>query len=226
MIFNDLDKAALEKINGDNCFAYACKMGGIPEHKLRMMRELIRVESFPKSKIQKICAEVNIRVFVKDAKRNEMFNYGPDGNARYGPDEKDCETVNMILMEDHYMLNEGFTISPFYIKNRAEIESSKSVRFWTKEEKQHITKRNVKKCGTYWERENRTFKIKHVIEAIFAVEGFKPIVQGDRMSAGILMSESEKRKRLFPITSLEYDEKYCCRLKQKDTWKAKVIRGK
>jgi hypothetical protein len=89
MIFNELDKNAAEKINGDNCFVYACKMAGIPEEKLRVMRELIRVESFPKYRIKQICTVVGIRFNIKDAQQMRIKTYG-DENAEH--------VVNIILM--------------------------------------------------------------------------------------------------------------------------------
>jgi hypothetical protein len=214
MIFATLDKAAAEKINGDNCFVYACKMAGIPEEKLRVMRELIRVESFPKYKIKQICSVVGIRFNIKDGKRLETKTYG-DVNAEH--------VVNMLLMEDHYMVNEPIAISPYYIEHREEIEKSSMTRNWIEADKKCI----VQKRETYYVREDRTWEIRLVLDAIFKVEGFKPIVSGDLMSSSMLMSKTEKKKCLFPITSLEYNEKYCCRLKEENVWKGrKVISAK
>jgi hypothetical protein len=42
-IFNELNTKVKDILNGDNCFIYACKMAGVSEEKLRMMREIIRV---------------------------------------------------------------------------------------------------------------------------------------------------------------------------------------
>jgi hypothetical protein len=212
MIFNSLNKNAAEKINGDNCFVYACKMAGIPEEKLRVMRELIRVESFPKYRIKQICTVVGIRFNIKDAKSMETKSYG----------ELDAEhTVNMLLMEDHYMIDEPIAISPFYIRYREEIEKASTTRNWSLVDKMCITKRQLRDNGTYYTREERTWDIKLVLSTIFEVEGFKPIVTGDLMKSGILMSKTEKKKCLFPITSLEYNEKYCCRLKCENPWKGR-----
>jgi hypothetical protein len=119
------------------------------------------------------------------------------------------------------MVDEPIAISPFYIRHYNEIENASTTKNWTKIDKMCIIKKQIHKNETYYTREDRTWEIKLVLNTIFEVEGFKPIVSGDLMNSGILISKTARKKCLFPITSLEYNEKYCCRLKCENPWKNK-----
>jgi hypothetical protein len=55
------------------------------------------------------------------------------------------------------------------------------------------------------------------------MNGFEPIVMGDKIVNNLLMTESEKKKCLFEIKSLEYDPKYCCRLKSSNTFNQRNV---
>jgi hypothetical protein len=125
-IFNELNSKVKDILNGDNCFIYACKMAGVSEEKLRMMREIIRVESFPKYKIKEIAEKLDLKIAIKDGKSGKNYTFG----IGY--------PINILLYEDHYMINEDLPISPFYIKNYHEIENNNTCRFWSKDKKRKI----------------------------------------------------------------------------------------
>jgi hypothetical protein len=212
-IFNTINKDVKTILNGDNCFIYACKMSGISEEKLRMMREIIRVESFPKYKIKEIAEKLSLRINIRDAKRNEDHCFGNIND----------EQINLLLMEDHYMVNEDLPISTFYIKDYHEIENNDTCRYWVREKKMRIIGRCYNGNKIYYNttystagisNPDKKWNIKHIIKTIFEIDGFKPISVGDRLSSGLLMTENEKKKCLFPISSLEYNPKYNTKLKE------------
>jgi hypothetical protein len=145
-----------------------------------------------------------LKITIKDGKRNENKIFGTGF------------PINILLYEDHYMINEDLSISPFYIKNYHEIENADTCRFWTKNNKRKIIGRNYVNVKTYYTIHNdgMTWNIKTIINAIFEIDGFKPITTGDRIASKLIMSENEKKKCLFPIMNLEYNPKYCTRLKE------------
>ncbi|KAI5521877.1 organellar and viral DNA polymerase type B, partial [Trichomonas vaginalis G3] len=121
-IFNELNKRTAKLMTEDNCFVYACIQAGVDEQTVDHMREVIRVRDFPQSKIQEISNATGIAFnvtigYFNDSRHNEIKRYIP----------KECETVrtiDLLLVEDHYMLNERLPMTTYFIINYNEILKS------------------------------------------------------------------------------------------------------
>ena len=143
MIFNKVDKNTAEKMTRDNCFTYACIQSGLlNEDQINHLREIIRVRSFPQSKIQIIANELNIIFkvnicYINEETHNKSFTYTPDAASTRGflrgtqeeaqsaeENEQNTETlkqINLLLIDGHYMLNEYLNMSSFFIEHYEEI---------------------------------------------------------------------------------------------------------
>ena len=108
-IFNEVNKETVTKMTEDNCLVYACKQAGVDRNTISYMKDVIRTRSFPQSKLQKIANETHIQFNVSIRYLDDNFNttttrtkspcYIPeDGNVKY--------TIDLILIDGHYMLNE------------------------------------------------------------------------------------------------------------------------
>ena len=196
MIFNTINAKTTEAIEGDNCLIYACKMAGVPETKLNHMRNVIKIRSFSLAKLGVIADECEIRFSVIDGD-SKTFCVGPINGT----------PINLLLYEGHYMLNERIPISPFFIKHHNEIIRSHQTRWWTMEEK--LRTKGKRANGDFVKPEKKDFKLITVLKAIFSVGGFKEIRYGDYMT----YASSLYASKLKAMVDLEYDPRYCCKLK-------------
>ena len=103
------------------------------------------------------------------------------------------------------MVNERVKVSPYYIKHRDEINSDKVAKYWKLEDRMLI----CKKSNGYY-RKGHDFSLRKVLLALFDVGAFKPITTGDYMTFNSLICF----EKIDPIKNLDYDAKYCCRLKR------------
>ncbi|EAX88388.1 hypothetical protein TVAG_126520 [Trichomonas vaginalis G3] len=118
-IFNELNKRTATLMTEDNCFVYACIQAGVDGETIDHMREVIRVRDFPQSKVQEISDSTGIAFnvtigYFNDSRHNEIKRYIP----------KECKTVrtiDLLLVEDHYMLNERLPMTTYFIRNYIEI---------------------------------------------------------------------------------------------------------
>ncbi len=197
MIFNRLDMNAAKMIESDNCLIYACKMSGVDEDTLTHMRNVIQTRSFTIEKLKDISRECDIHFIVRDeGKRKHSIM---KGNGRH--------TVRLVLMHNHYMIDERVPVSPYYIQHMNDIRKMKQVRYWKKCDKMLISGINGK--GIAYKTKD-TYSIIAVIKTLFATQSFKPIRLGDYCTFMSCIRE----EKILPMERLEYSDRFCCRLKQ------------
>ena len=193
MIFNKIGKQEASLIDSDNCFIYACRMSGIDNNIIDNLRYCIHKRSLSTSDIVKAAKDCNLRIRIKEI----------DGRVRYIG--TGSINISLILIYEHYMINERVKVSPYYIRNRNAINNDRIARYWSKQDRMLINK----KVGAYYKKGD-SFSLRKVIIALFEVNAFKPITAGDYMT----FSSTICFERINSIQNLEYDPTFCCRLKQ------------
>ena len=196
MIFHKLNKEEVHIIERDNCFIYACAMAGLDSKILDDLRYNIQKRSIATSDITRAAKECDLKIKVK--LENGQSYYVGNGSHE----------IKLLLMNHHYMVNERVKVSPYYIKHRDEINSDRNTKYWKLEERMKI---EGKYNGHYLK--GKDFSLRKVILALFEVNAFTPISTGDYMTFNSLICF----EKIDPIKNLEYDERFCTRLKQ--PWK-------
>ena len=107
------------------------------------------------------------------------------------------------------MINERVKISPYYVRHIHEINADKNASKWTLEKKQIIDRTRVINGKTYYAFDQPDYPLKLVLKTIFEVNGFEPMKMGDY----ITYASSLYKYKLDPIDDLDYNPKFCCRLK-------------
>ena len=194
MIFHRLDKHAVELINKDNCFVYACQMAGLNNDLINELRYSFHKRSMTHKEIKQAAIDCNLKIHVKEPERSYVIN------------SSGTHEVKMVLMFNHYMIDEKVNVSPYYVLHRDEILKDRNVRYWKRTDKLRIV---GKTDGRYIKSPKTGFSLRKVINALFQVNAFEPITMNDyRVYASLVCFEN-----IDPIKSLEYDPDYCCRLK-------------
>jgi len=196
MIFQSINERSVKAIEGDNCLIYACKMAGVDEAKLNHMRNIIKIRSFSLAKLSIIADECELSFTVVDGSSSKSFKIGSGGTH-----------ISLLLYEGHYMINERIPVSPYFIQHASEVMRSHHTRFWTAEEKRTVCGR--KPSGEFIKGAKRDHKLITVLKNIFKVGGFKEIRYGDYMTFSSTLYASKLRS----LVDLEYEPRYCCRLK-------------
>ncbi len=206
MIFNELDSRTAALMEEDNCLIYACKQYGLSQDIIDHMKDIIKVKHFSLSKLKEIAADTGITFIVEEK----------DGRKHIQGDNKGI-TIPLLLFENHYMLNERVKISPYYIKHIHEINADKNASKWDINKKQIIDRLRNKNGRLYYSFDQPDYPLKLVLKTIFECNGFEPI----KMGSYITYASSLYKYKLDPIDTLEYNPKFCCRLKEE--WRRKGI---
>ena len=195
MIFHRLDKHAVELINRDNCFVYACAMSGLSDALLNDLRYSIKKRSLTHHDVHELAKEYDLKIHIKELEHSYFIN--PSGSIE----------VRLVLLYNHYMIDEKVNVSPYYILHKKEIMNDRITRYWKQEDKMKIV---GKSNGYYIKSSSNRFSLRKVISALFQVNAFEPITMNDyRAYASLVCFEN-----IDPIKKLEYDERFCCRLKK------------
>ena len=198
MIFNELNKRTAKLMEEDNCLIYACKQYGLPQDIIDHMKDIIKVKHFSLAKLKEIAKETGVTFLVEEK----------DGRKHTQGDGKGI-IVPLLLYQNHYMINERIKISPYYVKHIHEINADKNASKWILEKKQIIDRTRVINGKTYYAFDQQDYPLKLVLKTIFEVGGFEPLKMGDYMT----YASSLYKYKLDPIEDLEYNPKFCCRLK-------------
>ena len=203
-IFNELNKRTAELMNRDNCFVYACIQAGVDERTIEFMREIIKSRSLPQSKIQAIAneTEIEFKVYLPESERHTITYTPKDENEKPKTPKM---TINLILMDEHYMLNERVPISTYFIKNYKNIVKKCST--WSLEKMQLVTRLRE---GRYVIDSKHTTKLCTVIKTLFQEGYFEPISYGDMFT----YTTTLYKQNLAEMTDLKYNPKFCCRVKE------------
>ena len=209
-IFNEVNKDTVKMMTEDNCLIYACIQAGVDRNTINHMRELIRVRSFPQSKLQHISNTTNIQFNVSIRYLDDDFNATTTRttNRTYIPEDGDVNyTIDLVLIDGHYMLNEKVPISTFFIEHFEDIKSKHPD--WTIE-KMKLVKEYDATRDRYKIKNNTSTELGRVIRELYQYGYFEPITIGDVATYASIIY----KQKLPKITRLDYDEKYCCRLKE------------
>ena len=198
MIFNELDKRTAKLMEEDNCLIYACKQFGLAQDIIDHMKDIIKVKHFSLSKLKEIAKETGVTFLVEEK----------DGRKHTQGDGKGI-IVPLLLYQNHYMINERVKISPYYVRHIYEINADSKASKWIPEKRQIIDRTRVINGRTYYAFDQQDYPLKLVLKTIFEVGGFEPLKMGDYMT----YATSLYKYKLDPIEDLEYNPKFCCRLK-------------
>ena len=196
MIFAKLDKQSVELIQRDNCFVYACRQADLDDALINNLRYSIHKRSMTHQDLTNIAKEdkFNLKIHIREPNRSYYIN--PSGNIE----------LKLVLLHNHYMIDDTVNCSPYYILHRKEINYDRVARYWKREDKMRI----IGKSNGYYQKGSTQFSLIEVIKALFEVNAFEPITMNDyRAYASIVCFEN-----IDPIKSLNYDPQLCCRLKQ------------
>ena len=162
------------------------------------MLDTIKAKHFSLSKLKDI-ADLTGVTFLVEEKDGRKHKQG-DGQGVIIP---------LLLYEKHYMLNERIKVSPYYIKHFEEINTDKNASKWPLERRQLIDHVRTKNGKQYYATSLPDYPLKLVLRTIFECNGFEPIKMGDYLTYATTLY----RYKLDPIDDLEYNPKFCCRLK-------------
>ena len=194
MIFHKLDKQVAQLINHDNCFVYACQQSGLSDELLNELRYSFHKRSMSNKEIKQAAIDCDLKLHIKESDRSYVIN--PSGKNE----------VKMVLMFNHYMIDDKVNVSPYYILHKQEILNDKNTKYWKRTDKMRII---GKSDGYYVKSPKTAFSLRKVIDALFQVKAFEPITMNDyRVYCSLVCFEN-----IDPIKSLLYDPNYCCRLK-------------
>ena len=207
-IFNTIDKRTTELMTKDNCLVYACIQAGVDEDIINRMREIIRVRAFPQSKMQELADELGITFIVsitylnedntKDASKRRKVEYKPS-------DKSSIRTIDLLLIDGHYLLNERVPITTYFIKHYEKITNT-----LPDVDLERLQKINRFGEGKYKINNSLTTSIENILKACFKYNRFKPITIGSVVSYSSLLY----KEKLEKITTLKYNEKFCTKLKE------------
>ena len=198
MIFNTLDDRTAKLMEEDNCLIYACKQFGLKQDIIDHMKDIIQVKHFSLSKLKQISEDTGVTFLVEEK----------DGRKHQQGDGKGI-VVPLLMYEHHYMLNERVKISPYYIKHIHEINADKKVSKWPKDKKEIIDRIRIKHGKKYYTYDQPDYPLKLILKTIFECNGFEPMKMGDYMT----YASSLYKYKLDPIEDLDFNPKFCCRLK-------------
>lgn len=193
MIFHKLDKQVAQLINRDNCFVFACQQSGLDEQLLNELRQSFHKRSMANKEIKQAADICNLKLHIKELDRSYVIN------------SSGIHEVRLVLIHNHYMVDDKVNVSPYYILHKQEILNDRVARFWKKEDKMRITG----KVNGHYMKSSSMFSLRKVIQALFQVNAFEPITMNDyRAFTSLVCFEN-----IDPIKSLDYDERFCVRLK-------------
>ena len=198
MIFNELNDRTIKLMEGDNCLIYACKQYGISQDIIDHMKDIIKTKSFTMSKLKEISKDIDIGFIIeeKDGRHHKIGN-------------QDGVVVPLLLMNEHYMLNERVKIAPYYIKHYYDILADKVAMKKSLEDRQLINKRREINGKKYYISEKSDYPLKLVLKTLFNLNYFESIKMGDYYT----YASTLYKYKLDPIDDLEYNPKFCVRLK-------------
>ena len=199
MIFNKIDDRTIKLMEADNCLIYACKQFGLPPDIIDHMKDIIHTKSFTMSKLKEISKDVNIGFYIEEGKNGLHHKIG----------NQDGIVVPLLLMNDHYMLNERVKIAPYYIKHYYEILQDSLAMKKPQNERQLICKRRCIHNKMYYVTEYTDYPLKLVLKTLFKYNCFEPIKMGDYYT----YASTLYKYKLDPIDNLDYNPKYCTRKK-------------
>ena len=207
-IFNSVTRDTAEKMTSDNCLVYACIQAGVSSDIIDRMRDVIRTRAFPQSRLQKLSDETGLEFRVRMASLNsEEKSKTSNRYETYTPKTEPVATINLVLIEGHYCLDEDIPVSPFFIKHYDDI-----IKQLPSKEILYLQKINRFQEGKYKIKNDLKTNIVKILNTLFETNHFVPITYGDIN----VYSTSLYKEKLQDFTSLDYNRKFCTRQKLYD----------
>ena len=205
-IFNRIDREAVDIIDSDNCVVWALKQAGIDEETVERVKSIIGTRHFPQTKFQSIADDTGLAFTIK--------YYRPTSDrtdvSRFVPKGQDVRaTVQLVLFDDHYMLDDTVNVSTYAIKNLEAIQNHPKCSNWSWEQIL-TTNRFLNGKERYEKKPGVQTPIMSLLKVLFDCGHMREIHFGD--FAG--HTKTLHKQKLAPIKDLRYNEKWCCRLKQ------------
>jgi len=102
----------------DNCLYIALKNSGLSNEKLNDFKSFVKSHSICLSDMPKICNKLNIHIKLS---RCKLINGEQKNNTtHYG--DKNLDSVNICLFNDHYFINEKTNLTAYSLKNYNDIK--------------------------------------------------------------------------------------------------------
>ena len=187
-IFSEINSRTIQLMSSDNCFVYSLERANVPSHIVLDLRDSVHKRFFTLSDVKSIAEKFNLKLVVTCEGR--IITLG-NSEADIG--------VDLLLIHDHYMVNEKIPISPFYIRNRNAILNSKQAMSMSPTKRLTISWYD----GIFYHTSNRHYKIQSVIDAMFEVGAFSELTLGDCIHFQLPHVDSYE---------LTYDESTSCHL--------------
>ena len=206
-IFNKIDKRVCEILDEDNCVVWALKQAGVDSDTVDHVKELIGSRYFPKSKFQLISDETNIAFDIKyyrtTSNRVDVDHYSPHGGATTR------RVICLNLFDDHYLLDDTVPISPYAIEHLSEIQAHPKCANWTFEQ-MLTTTRYLKGKDRFEKSPKIQTPIMNILRVLFEQGHCREIHYGDFAP----FHTCQYKQKIAPIEKLDYNPKWCTRLKQ------------
>ena len=204
-IFNTINKRTADMMTSDNCLVYACIQAGVSSDIIDRMRDIIRTRAFPQHRLQKLADETGIKFNVRIAYLNSDEKIATKNKYEtYAPTTEPVTTINLVLIDGHYCLDEDVPVSPFFIKHYDDI-----IKKLPSKEISYLQKINRFQEGKYKIKSDIKTNIVKIFLTLFETNHFIPITYGDIN----VYSTSLYKEKLQDFTTLDYNKKFCVRKK-------------
>jgi len=190
----------IEKDNyKDCCLVIALREGGMSDMKLNKLRTMIYNELVPKSKLNKICETLKIKINLFSVKMNNT----KDQIRRFPRDKTKRETIteefDIGCYEDHYFINNKTNYTKYSVLNHFDINNIKGYN--------HIfgTYKTGNRKGNYQKSRNDKYKMKtfDLIKLLLELKD----THLEKITYNKEILETQFHDRFDKILDLEYEEK-------------------
>ena len=175
-IFNTLDKETVKSMAKEHCLVYALQQFGIASNITEDIKTHLNHCHFPMSKLAEIANISNITFKVRyyksidDSPKYMVFN----------SIKKSIATVNLILYEHHYMLDEDIKVNINYIKLRKQMqENPLNTRNWELKDALRVERFRGDRYTKLPSKSTPTCSLPQLLKTLFAYGYFKPITCND-----------------------------------------------
>ena len=176
-IYNNINESTIKSMAKTHCLIYALEQFGIPLDITEDIKTYITHGHFPMSKLNEISESSGINFSVRyysdinDKPKHMKFEVE---NAKY--------TVNLLLYQEHYMLDEDVEFNTQYIKYREQMgENPANTKNWTINDMLRVKSYDKKenKYKKYRSDEKPKTSLPKLLKTLFEYDLFKPITFND-----------------------------------------------
>jgi hypothetical protein len=184
----------------DNCFVWACKQSNLfTETDIEALISIMKTRLIPLKKIKEIAEAFEIKIKIAVPYEDSKTKY-----IEYGKEYKDKQ-LDLLLMNNNFMLNKPVTVSTCYLKNKKYIDK----RYADLDLEKRCQIRELHKDGSihkHWP-EDHTFPLLTVLKTMFEKNLFRPIRNMEQING----LGCEYQNKLQDYWYLNYSEKVCTR---------------